>query len=655
MKKKYVKGVLISISFTLLSVLILGGCSFKKDKNADNDNAMIDNAFDFIEAIQPGATINLAKGNYNLTEAIEEILEEEDMDDWNDNHDYVEIIEDFDGFGLKIYDVDNLTIVGEKRKSTELQIEPRYSDVLNFEDCKNINISNLTMGHTPDKGSCAGDVLEFSECENINLDNLDLYGCGTYGITAMDTENLTLTDSRVHDCSYGAFWWSRCDGFVISDCIIDENEEYTILDVNNTQAEFKDCIFDNNFFTWDFVNADAGNELNFTGCDFGYNESFSLETNSTGCTFDDNCTFAVIDEVGIDPVYDNIKYVYSMQEFIDAIAPNTTIYVEPGIYNISEYLDDLASDYGVEYWNTLYEYVDIELVFDGTQLDISNVPNLCIYGDADDRADVEFITEPRYADVLHFENCDYLDIENLTMGHTDTGNCAGDVIGLYNCNDAFLNNMDLYGCGVYGIGADNTVNISVNDSRIHDCYYGFANYYYCRGSLQFNNCSLDNSEGGLNAFNSDTVVFNSCYFGYYEQEYIYDNDTELNDCTFADYNSYGANDSLTSIDISEDIIGVWTAYKVIDVNGEVTYLEYDDYNPTVELSIEASKGYIKGYVKEDQKDEFTYEYSDDSEWLVLHSDKYGYIENAMIFAYMDEDLGRIVLELDIDNNEFFFY
>lgn len=62
--------------------------------------------------------------------------------------------------------------------------------------------------------------------------------------------------------------------------------------------------------------------------------------------------------------------------------------------------------------------------------------------------------------------------------------------------DVFINNTDLYGCGVCGIGAnDRTGNVYVSNSTIRDCSDGPMNIVDVCGVFEFTNCTLTGSDG----------------------------------------------------------------------------------------------------------------------------------------------------------------
>lgn len=123
----------------------------------------------------------------------------------------------FDGPGLVIRDVDNMTIRSNDGRHTEHTISavPRYADVLQFRACSGITVSGFTAGHTREPGSCAGGVLEFADCDGITVDNCGLFGCGILGVQADNCSNVIVQNSSIYECSIGGVNMHNVDSVVI--------------------------------------------------------------------------------------------------------------------------------------------------------------------------------------------------------------------------------------------------------------------------------------------------------------------------------------------------------------------------------------------------------------------------------------------------------
>ena len=162
--------------------------------------------------------------------------------------------------------------------------------------------------------------------------------------------------------------------------------------------------------------------------------------------------------------------VSTVDELLAAIAPETEIILEPGIYNLTE-----ASDYGTVHYSGYYTWNSYGLR-DQYELHIKDADNLKFSG-----TEAEIVTEPRMANVLSFEKCEKLTLEGLKIGHTERAEqCECGVIRLSVCDDAALKACSLYGCGTVGIEAEDCMSLSVADTDIHHCSMTGISLTECR-------------------------------------------------------------------------------------------------------------------------------------------------------------------------------
>ena len=232
--------------------------------------------------------------------------------------------------------------------------------------------------------------------------------------------------------------------------------------------------------------------------------------------------------------------VNSIEELLDAIAPGAEIVVAPGYYNMSETLEELWRT-DAEGWNDAHEYVQLRDCYDGTEVAIQNADNLSLSGGGA-AAETELVIEPRYGTVLNFINCSNLKLSGLTLGHTDTGECSGSVVGLSACRNVELRDMDLYGCGVIGLECvDGAGDVYAYDTIIRDCSYGPLDLYDGAGRYEFHNCVLTGSDGGgyYNGEIGAEIAFYNCTFGQQETNYWHFLDgVAFEDCTWSEVTMY---------------------------------------------------------------------------------------------------------------------
>ena len=230
----------------------------------------VDNVEDFLEAIQPGATIKVKPGYYNLSDYIEKIWSEQG-EEWNQKHPYVELHECWDGsIEVAIQDVKDLSIFADLEEAviTELVVETRAGAVLNFEDCNNISLYGLTMGHTQD-GACDSSVISFLNTTYVYLTAMDLYGCGMYGFDAMQgSGNIYLQSCTIRDCEDGPFYIAEAKG----------------------KYEFRNCWLSGSNGGGYFEPTDEA-ELSFIECNFGEKETnywyYAKYATFTDCYWDE--------------------------------------------------------------------------------------------------------------------------------------------------------------------------------------------------------------------------------------------------------------------------------------------------------------------------------------------------------------------------------
>ena len=219
-----------------------------------------------IKAIGPGREIFLDPGVYNLTEWVKSAGSDT-------GNPYVKLDLVNDGYEIVIHDVRNLSIrEGQPGNgSVEIVVEPRYANVLTFENCDKIFLSGMTMGHTPEKGSCTGGVLCFRDCGRAALSDMDLYGCGTYGIVAQRVDSIQTVDSVIRDCSYGLIDLAQVKDAGFGNVIFRDCTGYGMLNFRESNAAFQSCSFLNN--VWEagyshFLASDALSSVIFRSCTF---------------------------------------------------------------------------------------------------------------------------------------------------------------------------------------------------------------------------------------------------------------------------------------------------------------------------------------------------------------------------------------------------
>ena len=520
------RNICLVIIFCLLSVMVLVGCQMEAPAEtaaptpapaqetppyvepcgqsvSGEDIYSVSTVDEFLAAIGNNRVISLEEGVYDLSLA-------KSYGSGSGEHWYWQ--ESYDGYELVISGAKGLRICGDVEK-TEILTQPRYADVISFENCIGITVQKLTLGHSPEPGVCAGGVLFLDTCTDVKVEDSYLFGCGIIGLQANNCKNIFLSDSHIYDCSQNALQIYACNdvrlenckihnngsnyygglfqvdnsrGFAIVNCDIYENEATCLISSGySQQLSFLGCGIRDNYFSESLFNAQGYSPV-VHACHFNANGEAvmfadlpALDAEGNEHTRDsiedmqrEECLYEgpieaapveleeALNEEGLREVS-----VETVDEFLAAIGSNTVIKLKGSTFDLSQ-----ASDYGA-YGTDFYYWRD---VFDGPGLVINGVKNLSIIAEQD----CTIAAIPRYADVLSFINCENITLSGFTAGHTEEpGECAGGVLSFENCWDIDIDGCHLFGCGILGINAYYCSDIDVKNTEIYECSQGAIALY----------------------------------------------------------------------------------------------------------------------------------------------------------------------------------
>ena len=492
---------------------------------------------ELLDAIAPDTVIELTGQRYMLTEA-------SDYGTGSGSGYYR--WDTGDGAELVIENVTGLTIRAANR-DTCIVTEPRWVNVLHFIGCEDITLEGFTAGHT-DGAYCSGGVLCFENTKGVTVDGCSLYGCGTEGVTTYSCEDVAVTGSEIWNCSQGAAFIYDSKNVSFDNCdfhgITAEFGMFRTID-SDKFALLNSTIRDSSGDV--FFNSSRSSGVYIGGCEVSGNKfrdmfaSELIPVTVEGCALGDNDIidwYADMEKLG--SLYENSKavdhernvYSYSelqnmqktenavwnayvpevstpevavsedgkvhvttVDEFLAAIAPDTTIYLEPGVYDLST-----AAGCGV----TETDRYRWDLRFDGPSLVITGVDGLTIEGAGAESVTIAAV--PRYADVLGFERCAGLTLRGFTAGHTEEkGYCTGGVLYFDLCDDAVIDGCALFGCGIMGITASNCDYMNVSNTEIYDCEYGAVTLN--DSNAVFDSCDIhDNGGPDFQLYGSTAIV-----------------------------------------------------------------------------------------------------------------------------------------------------
>ena len=118
----------------------------------------------------------------------------------------------------------NLDIIGAGPGSTRVVIEEEFPHVLFFKNSENIAIRGIELEHQPPSGAiCLGAALGMENVKNARVSDVVLKGSGTFGLWLERTENVSLTDSVITECTRGIVFAHRSRGLRLADSVFVNN------------------------------------------------------------------------------------------------------------------------------------------------------------------------------------------------------------------------------------------------------------------------------------------------------------------------------------------------------------------------------------------------------------------------------------------------
>ena len=161
-------------------------------------------------------------------------------------------------------------------------------------------------------------------------------------------------------------------------------------------------------------------------------------------------------------VQDPRHMVSNAAELISSITPDAHIILKSGTYNFSALTREEIDACGA--------YVDKDGLIQG-EFSVYNAPGLIL--EAEERGTVRLVTENGYTEVVTLSYCDGAQLKGMILGHEiEKGECDADVLKLATSQSVTIEDCGLFGCGSYGIQAENSSGLSVTGTEIYECTNG---------------------------------------------------------------------------------------------------------------------------------------------------------------------------------------
>lgn len=122
-----------------------------------------------------------------------------------------------DGWEVILKDISNTEI---RFNNSHIFSHHKEACVIVIQNCSNITISDVKLGHIVKIKPCCGSVVRIENSDNVLLRNVEMYGCGTYGILAQYS-NIWMDNVDIHNCINGAIWCNSSSVKITNSCIHD--------------------------------------------------------------------------------------------------------------------------------------------------------------------------------------------------------------------------------------------------------------------------------------------------------------------------------------------------------------------------------------------------------------------------------------------------
>lgn len=216
----------------LVVMIMITGCSSSQTmqfKSRENPNLAqrTDNLQALIDQTPDNTTLRIVKGKYIINQ------------------------------GLVIKGRVGLSVIAEP--GTAILLTNLEQDVLTIEGSKHISLFNVLMRHhTPlTEYRCEGGVIRIDDSKDITIANSELNGCGAVGVSAQNTQSLTIEHCYIHNNSFNALYLSSVDGLRLWSNVIADNAN-TLQLYNVTDMQMSDNIITRNTGYWRTPTHEAG-------------------------------------------------------------------------------------------------------------------------------------------------------------------------------------------------------------------------------------------------------------------------------------------------------------------------------------------------------------------------------------------------------------
>lgn len=278
-------GIDVDYEASSKSVLLMTEKSEKEIARVGNEpqtEVKVSNMEQFLNAIGSNKKIILTSDLYNM------------VSNKTQNNDEYPSVDMWKSEGFEFENISNLTIEGEHR--AEITIDDIMSNVITFNNCHDIYLNNLKVGHSNGNSTyeCEGAVIKLNDCDNVVINNCSLYGCGADGIYAQRSTNVLVFNTKIYDCTYSGIWLTDNSNAIINETEFFDSVHFSgFVRIDNSKIECNNCKIENIVTESEFIDS----------FDSTYNQNNNIKSQAVfnDCIFSNN-TFEKISSVNKDDI-----------------------------------------------------------------------------------------------------------------------------------------------------------------------------------------------------------------------------------------------------------------------------------------------------------------------------------------------------------------
>jgi|GEM_PF-1829987 len=229
----------------------------------------VSNSYEFLKAIGPNRNIIMKSGDYLIYKDLDKI-----------NSGFISMPRY--GKYPVFENLKNLHIIGKGR--VRILNTSSYGLVFKLVNSQNIQIENITFGHTKSPQGCWTGVIELDTCKNISIKKTILFGSGRFGLHMSNVKGLKFINSQIHHCTEYAVYINTSSDILFNGSSFNHNRFRRLFQIKHSKnLVIRNSLFYNNYQRKPYNRYETPNVSYLLGNNKN-TKVFKVE----GCTFKNN-------------------------------------------------------------------------------------------------------------------------------------------------------------------------------------------------------------------------------------------------------------------------------------------------------------------------------------------------------------------------------